>query len=467
MSSNAQRPFEAATGGETPAGTDDLLQYLSQSPTAFHAVRNAARVLEEHGFVQLHETEQWALSAGAKHYVIRNGGALVAFRVGKQTEADAGFRIAAAHTDSPALKLKLRGAKSAQGGFRVPVEVYGGPIVSTWLDRDLSIAGRVLVRRHGEIESRLLAARRPVAIIPNVAIHLNRDVNSGFEYNKHEHLPALLNLTGPDQPPNGGNSATESAREAPGAATDVFPNDAVPLVEYVAHELGEEPSTLLAADLLLWNPVPAQAMGGGGNLFTSGRIDNLAGAWSVLRAIVESQGSAATQVAVLFDNEEVGSLTGAGANSSFLESLLQRIVSARDSAPDAVARATPRSFLVSNDAAHALHPNFPGKYDEHYAPVLGEGPALKLNAALRYATTDTAAAQIIDTAQRAGVPLQYLANRADMRTGSTVGPYVWSRTGIATVDVGVPILAMHSIRETASLDDAGATRDLMRAVFVS
>ena len=456
----------------------ELLRFLSSSPTPYHAAAGAASRLREQGFTEIHETERWRLEPGRAYFLQRAGSAIVAFRVGAGAPADSGFRILAAHLDSPALKLKVRGTERFHDLLRVPVEVYGGPILSSWLDRDLGIAGRLMVQSgegrdagRGCAESVLVSTDGPVAIIPNLAIHLNRDLNKGFEYNPQDHLAALVNPARlPEAPPGALSEAPDGTqRGSPGGAQGNarpprarFPKAAGALVGELAENAGVELERVLSWDLLLWDTCAAEALGSGSRLYAGGRLDNLVGAWSALGALVGAEAGEATQVAVLFDAEEVGSRAGPGADSSFLEGVLGRVVSTLGGDTEDYYRAAACSLLVSNDAAHALHPGYAAKYDSDYAPVLGGGPAIKLNAKLRYATSTSGAARVEAAAEEAGVPLQYLAVRSDMRSGSTIGPFGWARTGIDPVDIGVPIVAMHSIRETGDLRDAHALVELQR-----
>lgn len=472
-----------AEAGSDEAGGAELLRFLSSSPTPYHAAAGAAARLREHGFAEIDETERWRLEPGRAYALQRAGSAIVAFRVGTGAPADSGFRILAAHLDSPALKLKVRGTERFHDLLRVPVEVYGGPILSTWLDRDLGIAGRLMVRSrqaHGDadhsVESVLVRTDEPVAIIPNLAIHLNRELNKGFEYNPQDHLAALVNPARIAKdwcdPPERAESSTGSqGRERAGSQERAsrelsrFPKAAAALVGELAENAAVELERVLSWDLMLWDTSAATTLGSGERLYAGGRLDNLVGAWSALEALVEAEPGEATQVVVLFDAEEIGSKAGPGADSSFLEGVLGRIVTALGGDSEDYYRAAARSLLVSNDAAHALHPGYAAKYDGDYAPVLGGGPAIKLNAKLRYATSTSGAARVEAAAEQAGVPLQYLAVRSDMRSGSTIGPFGWARTGIDPVDIGVPIIAMHSIRETGDLRDAHALVALQRRLL--
>ncbi len=445
-------PTAPPSPGDAPAADDNaLLQFLSASPTPYHAAEHAAQRLDELGFTCLDEAERWQLETGRNYYVMRAGSALLAFRIGHEAPAEGGFRVLSAHLDSPSLKLKLRGAERHGDLCRVPIEVYGGPILSTWLDRELGIGGRLMVRSaSGEIHPLLVKTEEPVATIPNVAIHLNREVNKGFEYNAQDHLAALVNCGSPESTPEPGSR---------------FPKAAGELATFLAELVGVAVDAVLGWDLSLWDTAPARPLGPGAQLYSGGRLDNLVGSWTAVEALGTSAAGRATQVLALFDAEEVGSRAGPGADSAFLEGVLSRIVTALGGDSEDYHRAMARSELVSNDAAHAMHPSYSAKYDPDYSPVLGRGPAVKLNAKLRYATSASGAARVVRGAEAAGVALQYLSTRSDMRSGSTIGPFGWARTGIDPVDIGVPILAMHSIRETGDLRDARAMVTLQQALL--
>ncbi len=415
---------------------EPFLDFLTASSTAAIAVDRIESILHEHDFERYSESEKWSVVAGGRFYVRRGAGGLLAVRVGNESLETAGFRIAAAHSDSPALKLKPRGAKRKNGGLYVPVEVYGAPILSTWLDRELILTGRAVVRHGDSLIVRSFRADQPTAVIPNLAIHLNRDVNKGFEYNAQDHLQVRL-AVGDDR--NNGSQHGESDHDA---------GERI-ITSVIASILSCDPEEIVSMDVFVADPSPA-VMLADGRTFVSGRIDNLAGCYSCLAGFLASPDDRTTKVLAVFDNEEVGSRTSGGADSGFLESVLLRLAGGDQTL---LARSCSKSLLVSNDGAHALHDGFASKYDESYAPVLGGGVAIKTNASYRYASTSEALAVTREVARRADIPLQYLAGRSDMRTGSTIGPFAWSRTGMASVDLGVPMLAMHSIRETAQIDD--------------
>lgn len=405
---------------------NELLDFIHISPTAYHASSVLIRMLEESGFNELKEQDSWDLKPGKDYYLQRNGSTAIAFRLGKKPPAESGFLIAGAHTDSPSLKVKFPVNPAKKDGKSHSetsnVEIYGGPILSTWLDRELSVAGVVNVRRNGHWSRELFATSNPAAVIPNLAIHLNKAVNKGFEYNRQDHMKALF----------------------PGKSP----------VDLICEQLGAAPEDVGEGDLFLVDPFKGTILSG--KAFVSPRIDNLAMCHAVIKGFIDSPASDETLVAVFFDNEEVGSMTYQGAKSSFLNELLERITIVTGGGNDDYFRAKANSFLISADGAHAVHPNFPGKHDSNFAPELNKGPVLKMNAGYSYATNSESALVFEDICGRAGVEFQRFIGRSDIPSGGTIGAVSSSLLGIRTVDIGNPMLAMHSIRETAGVADHSA-----------
>ncbi|MCK5802367.1 MAG: M18 family aminopeptidase, partial [Lentisphaeria bacterium] len=336
-----------------------------------------------------------------------------------------------AHTDSPALKIKMEGASAAAGCVRVSTEVYGGAIVATWLDRPLSLAGRVMIRDGEAWTSRIVDLQRPIAVVPNLAVHLNRDINKGVEYNRQTQLQAIL--------------CTAIGEEKHSNV----------LCAALAEACGTEPDAIGEADLFLYDPTPAVLVGTAGDFLNAPRIDNLAGCHAIAEAMVRLEPTSATCVAVLSDNEEVGSRTPQGADSSFPRDILQRVVVGTGGAGEDFFRAMAHSFMLSVDAAHAIHPSYADKHDGAYAPVLNGGPVIKSAAACRYATTAETAARFHTICTQAGIPFQRVINRSDIPSGTTIGPITSAALGVPTLDIGHPLWAMHSIRETAGARDHG------------
>ncbi|HOX12374.1 MAG TPA: M18 family aminopeptidase [Spirochaetia bacterium] len=411
-----------------------LCDFLDASPTQFHAADALAAALQARGALALDERSEWNLEPGRTYYVVRNGSGLVAFRIGGESPARTGFALAGAHTDAPALRVRPEKSLRHRAGDRIAVEVYGGPILSTWLDRPLALAGRAAVRgSDGRPELRLVNPAGPAAVIPNLAIHLNREVNKGFEYNVQNHLPALVAAPLADRRPAEG--------DAPWALAETARNLGVPVRD------------ILGAELFLVDASRAVILGRDGELVNSGRIDNLAGCHAILAAFNAAPPGAHGQAAVFFDNEEIGSGTRQGADGLFLRDVLARVCARSGCDSEGFYRALAASFCVSVDAAQGWHPNFQEKYDEAYSPVLNGGPAVKANANFKYATDAESEARFRACCEDAAVPCQKFAVRADLTPGSTIGPLSSALSGIRTVDVGSPLLAMHSIRETAGSYD--------------
>ncbi len=398
----------------------DLKSFLDKSPTAFQATEVIVKELLDNGFVKLSEGDKWKLKAGGKYFVIRNNSAVIAFINGTASPAETGFKISGAHTDSPALKVKVGSEAKYKNYHKVFVEVYGGPIVNTWFDRELSLAGRVTYLADNQVESTNIFIDRPIGIIPNLAIHLNRTVNKGLEINKQNELPVLL-----------GTSEKESFLEA-----------------LIASECKIDASDILDYDLFFIPFEKTLIYGIDDDLISSGRLDDLAMCHAILRALLATKDNKATVVATFYDNEEIGSQTLQGANSSFLEMILNRINFSWDGNLEDYARAIDKSFQISADQAHAVHPNYASKHDSNYAPELNKGPVVKFSANYRYATNSESSAFFMSICKKLDIPCQKMINRSDIPSGSTIGPVSSATTSIKTVDIGNPMFAMHSTRET-------------------
>lgn len=412
-----------------------LMAYLDASPTAYHAAANARVRLEEAGFCALDEGAAWSLAAGRGYFVERNQSALIAFRVGKGCLATNGFRLVAAHTDSPAPKLKWRGAAERSGVLRIPVESYGGMLQSSWFDRPLAIAGRVALKAaSGGVRWQLVSSSRPLAIIPNLAIHLNRDANQGVAINVQQHLAALC----------GACSFADILRELCGAALE----------------------ELLDADLFLTDCQPATLCGINQDIINAPRLDNLCSCQAALAALIAAPSVDATPAIFLADNEEVGNETAQGAASAFWRDILERLCLTQCGGDrETIFRALSRSFLLSLDAAHAVHPNYEEKHDPAYAPQLNRGVVIKNNASFRYSSTTVSSALFRQLCRDKGIPAQDFINRSDQPCGSTVGPTCAARLGVKAVDVGVPLWAMHSCRESIGAKDQQALVAAVAALF--
>ncbi len=411
-----------------------LMDFIDASPTPFQAVDSLKSTLVAAGAVALDEHDLWQLEPGALYFVERGGSALIAFRVGLKPASEGGFLLAGAHTDSPTLKLRPEKELDSKGYLMLSLESYGSAILSGWLDRPLGIAGSIVVRESGTISTRYFISHEPLAIIPNLAIHLNREINKGFEYNLHQHMPALFGLAHPRARDEGDSSQPSSE-----------------IMRRIASELGIDPGSVVSADLRFFDMEGSRLIDGA--LVNSPRLDDLAGCAAIVEAFVGVEAQAATQVACFFDSEEIGSMTPGGAQSAYLRDILARVTLASRSTGQDFYRALANSSFVSVDAAQALHPGYPEKFDNYYTPILGRGIALKSNANMNYSTDIVSARIAVTVAEKAGIPMQRYMARADLQPGKTIGPITASHTGIPTFDVGHPLLAMHAIRETIAVSD--------------
>ena len=407
-----------------------LFEYIAASPSPYHAVEHSAELLRQAGFLPLSEGEDWRLAPGQGYYVTRNGSSLIAFRARR---AFTGFMMTAAHSDSPTFKLKENPELTGSGCRRLAVERYGGMIMSSWMDRPLGIAGRVLLRKSRGVETRLLDLGGHCAVIPNVAIHMNRKVNDGYTWN-----PAvdLLPLWG---------SGEEKGFFRP----------------TVAMALACREEDILATDLALYNPQEGVEWNG---LLSAPRLDDLQCAFAALTAFLSAEESEALPVYCLFDNEEVGSQTKQGAASTFLKDTLVRLCEALGQGSE-YRRKVASSFLVSCDNAHAVHPNHPELSDPNHGVKLNGGVVIKYNAAQHYTSDGVSAALFQLICEEAGAPYQRFANRADMAGGSTLGNIANTQVSLNTVDIGLAQLAMHSAWETAGAEDTAAMVRALTAFY--
>ncbi len=421
----------------------DLLSFLDASKTPYHAVRELARRLKEAGFRLFQEPDTWQVEPGTRGFVVRAGGSIVAFELGRKPAAEAGFVLIGAHTDSPNLRLKPQPDLSNVGYRQLSVEVYGGVLLSTWLDRDLSLAGRVVL---ADGTSELIDLERPLCRIPNLAIHLNREVNSaGLVLNAQTHLLPVLGL---EAEPGGFEALlAEGLQGTP------------------SH--GAQPSDVLGFDLCLYDTQRAALAGSQNEFLLSSRLDNLASCQAGLQALLgASPDLEATRVLAFYDHEEVGSQSASGARSQLMSDLLARL--ARSFSPkdeSALPRAISRSLLVSADMAHGVHPNYPDKHDKQHRPLLGKGPVIKVNVNQSYASDAASTAAFAAACRAVSVVPQYFSSRNDSPCGSTIGPISAARLGLRTVDVGNPMLSMHSCREMAAVADVAPMIRVLTRLF--
>ena len=412
----------------------DLMDFLDSSVTMFHAINECEKVLQRSGFIYLPENGKWNINKG-KYYTKRNSSSLIAFDI---AEGDYHFQISAAHSDSPTFKLKDRPVIEANGYLKLNVEGYGGMINATWLDKPLTLAGRVMVNTDKGIETRLLHIDRDLLIIPNVPIHFNREINKGFAFNNQVDMLPIFSA---------GN-----LKEAD------FDN-------ILAKELGIEAEAILAKDLYLVNRQKAAVIGFDNELISSGRLDDLECVYTSLRGFVEAENKNHINVFAVFDNEEVGSVTKQGAMSTFLASTLDRVNTALGKSKEEYYRAIAKSILISCDNAHAVHPNHPELFDVKNRPVLNQGIAIKESANQKYTTDAFSRAILKKILEKKNIPYQTFANRSDIAGGSTLGNLSNTVVSMNAVDIGLPQLAMHSAYETAGAKDVGYAFETLKAFF--
>ena len=403
---------------------EEFLNFAEQSPTAFHAAANLKEMLQEQGYRELKEKNPWLVDGGGKYFVTRNDSALIAFHV-----PPSGFgplRIAAAHGDSPSFRLKPRFEDVSEGAYvRLNVEKYGGMIMSAWLDRPLSVAGRLVIREGETAVPRLVNLDRDAVLIPNMPIHFNRDVNDGYKWNPQVDLLPLYGEVGAEGK----------------------------LLRELAESAGVEPDRILAHDLFLYNRQPGSVWGAEDAFFSCGRIDDLECAWGCMKALTQTEAREAIHICAVFDNEEVGSLSKQGADSTFLQDTVFRLGFALGASDSEIRAATAGGFMVSADNAHAVHPNHPEKYDRQNRTYMNRGVVIKHNANQKYTTDAVSDAVFTLICEKAGVPVQHFSNRSDIVGGSTLGNLSNSHLSMNTVDIGLAQLAMHSAYETAGTKD--------------
>ena len=417
--------------------TNRLLSFLDASPVNFLAVKNIADELSANGFRHIDPRQPLGeVKAGDKLFVTKNDSSIYAFRIGNKPMADAGFHMVCAHCDSPTFRIKPNAEMACEGGMvKLNTEVYGGPIMSTWFDRPLTIAGRVVVRGENVMApvTLLLHVKRPLLQISNLAIHFNRQVNDGVKLSRQKDVLPILGII---------NDELERGNM---------------LMNIILEELNRTHSVknddILDFDLYLADATPACTFGVHNEFISSGRLDDLSMCYAGLEAILSADLSDTTQVLAIFDNEETGSQTKQGAASPFLAFMLKRIGMAQSGSEEAFYQAVERAFMISADNAHAWHPNYPEKYDPTNHPMLGGGPVIKFNAAQKYASDAASAAVFASLCERVGVPCQRFVNHSDVAGGSTLGNILASSIPLRGVDMGNAILAMHSCRETGSVRD--------------
>lgn len=410
----------------------ELLDFINVSPTAYHAAETVKGYLAKEGFKEIKENEKWNLDKGGKYYVAKNNSAVIAFGVGSGDIVEDGFRIIGAHTDAPSFKIKPAAEMKADNRYvKLNTEVYGGPILSTWFDRPLSLAGRVAVKGKSPLkpEIKLINIDKPLLIIPNIAIHMNRGVNDGYAFNAQKDTLPLL-----------------------GFVNEKFEKEGY-LLSILSENLGVDKNDILDFDLFLYEYEKGCILGLDEELISSSRLDDLCMVFSALKGLIDSKENKSTKVFIAIDNEEIGSLTAQGARSSFIKTTLERIALALEKDKEEFFMSLTNSSMISSDVAHAVHPNQGDKCDPTNRPILGGGPVIKIAASGSYSTDSFASAMFQSVCQSAGVPCQKFVNRSDMRGGTTIGPMSAADLSIPVMDIGTPLLAMHSVRELGSVKD--------------
>lgn len=458
-----------------------FVDFLNEAPTPYHAVAYAKKQLSESGFVELKEKDGWEdkVKKNGKYFVTRNTSSLIAFSVGDAYTNGNGVAIVGAHTDSPCLRIKPISKKNKEGFMQVGVEVYGGMLAHTWFDRDLSVAGRVYVKRDGQLVPKLVNLHRPLLRIPTLAIHFDRLANQKFEFNKEEKLVPIAGQVAHDK-----HEVEETKKKPTSCADDpalqmsseqfesvqsVVQRHNNTLLELIATDLDAKVEDIEDFELVLYD-YQASTLGGLNNEFIfSGRLDNLTSCYCAVQAIVQSKPSDHIQMISLFDHEEIGSVSAQGAQSSFLPDVLDRISGidfiGESSFKTFLPQLRSNSFLLSSDMAHGIHPNYTLNYEEKNKPQVNGGPVIKINANQRYATNSAGIVMLKQIANKAKVPLQLFVVRNDHPCGSTIGPLLSAKLGMRTLDLGNPQLSMHSIRETGGSFDIKKLVDLFRGFF--
>ncbi|MEQ8199663.1 MAG: M18 family aminopeptidase [Clostridiaceae bacterium] len=410
----------------------ELIDFIYESPTAFHAANKIKMELEAAEFRELKEGDRWNIINGGKYYVTKNESAIIAFTVGKKSPAEKGFRIVGAHTDSPGFRIKPNPEMSEGKHYiKLNTEVYGSPILSTWFDRPLALAGRVTLKTDNPLypETQLININKPVMVIPNLSIHMNRNVNDGVALNRQkETLPLIATIN------------------------EGFSKDNL-IIKVIAKELKVKEKEILDFDLFPYEYEKGEIIGLNEEFISSSRLDDLSMVHAGLQALIKAGESDGTNVLACYDNEEVGSSTKQGADSELLSGILERIILSMKGGREDYFRSLAKSFLISADLAHALHPNYAEKNDPVIKPVLNGGPVIKVAASQSYTTDADSSAVYQEICRKADVPCQKFVNRSDMRGGSTIGPISSTHLNLRSVDMGSPLLGMHALRELAGVSD--------------
>lgn len=427
----------------------NLLDFIDASPSPWHVVKTieAQLAAQTPPWQRLDETAKWTLQPGGRYYVVRDDSSIILFVQGQKPLTETGFKIVGAHTDSPGLRIKPNAASSADGLVRLGVEVYGGPILATFADRDLSLAGRIAYKDdQGRITGKLVKFDQPLLRLPNLAIHMNRTVNEdGLKLQKQTELPLILSVLTEEQLPKAYFSVL------------------------LQQQSGIAAERILSWDLAVYDTQKGVFWGKDSEFYADSQLDNLASCHAALQALLDDTvlQSDATRVCALFDHEEIGSQSNKGADGSFLPDVLQRIALSNATGSEDYARALAKSFMISADMAHAYQPNFPNAYDPGHKVSVNKGPVIKVNANHNYSSESVSAAMFADWCEQAGAPYQKYSHRCDMPCGSTIGPITSAKLGIRSIDVGSPMWAMHSIRESAGVLDHDYMIRVMKRFFAA
>ena len=419
-----------------------LFDFIDASPSPWHVIKSVEAQLASFNFKKLDETLSWTLESGGRYYVVRDESSVIIFVLGQKPLVETGFKMIGAHTDSPGLRVKPNAATGVDGLLRLGVEIYGGPILATFTDRDLSLAGRVNYKdTNNNIVSALINFDRPLLRLPNLAIHMNRMVNEdGLKLHKQNELPLILSAL----------------------AQECLPQTY--FSELLQEQSACEAERILSWDLAVYDTQKGVFWGAENEFYANSQLDNLASCHAALQGLLDDTvlENEATLVCAFFDHEEIGSESNKGADGSFLGDVLKRISLVTENNKEDFTRALAKSFMVSADMAHAYQPNFPLAYDPDHKVFVNKGPVIKVNANQRYSTESVSQAMFVDWCEQAGVPYQKYSHRSDLACGSTIGPITSARLGIRSVDVGNPVWAMHSIRESAGVLDHGYMIKVMK-----
>lgn len=408
---------------------DDLMKFIDSSPSVYHVNKNIKDILLTNGFKELNRGLKWKLKKGEKYFINNGDSAIIAFKLPTDSKVNR-FNIIGSHSDSPTFKIKPNPEIIEKNKYiKLNTEVYGGPILSSWFDRPLSIAGRVCVEHENKIKTFLVDFEKAVLTIPNLAIHMNRDINKGYTYNPQKDTLPLLGMLNENLEKNN------------------------LLINLIAEFVDIDPKYIMDFDLFLYENAPGKYIGINDEFYSIGKIDNLSMAFASIEALVNNKSSSAINVVLISNHEEIGSMTKEGADSPFLRDVLQRIIYAKGGNFEDFDIALENSFMISADQAHALHPNYIEKNDPTNFPIINEGPAIKSSARMSYTSDSVSSAYINKICKDNNIPVQYFVNRSDMPGGSTIGPINSTHLNIKSVDIGCPILGMHSIRELGGCED--------------